>query len=254
MKLSFLIVLLIPIMGWANRQPTYNKHNDSLVHYNNNLDLSRVVNHELWDALVSKYVSTEGNVDYKGFKTEENVLQAYLKILKDNAPTSTWTKEETLAYWINAYNAFTIQLILNNYPLNSILDIKDPWDIAFIEIADTMYSLGDIEHKILRKMNEPRIHFAINCASYSCPNLLNKAYRAASLETQLDVAATKFINDTSKNTLTKHTAEISKIFEWFAEDFQAYGSIINFLNMYSTTKIEKDATVSYKDYNWNLNI
>ena len=253
MKYYFLILVIVPLIGFSNPKPTgeleFECHENNL----NSVENSKPVNHELWNALVSKYVSDEGNVDYNGLKKDELQLQKYLQTLKSNPPLDVWTKNEKLAYWINAYNAFTIQLILDNYPLKSILDIKDPWDIAFIDIADTTYSLGDIEHKILRKMNEPRIHFAINCASFSCPNLLNQAYKAEDLNAQLETAADRFVNDTSKNTIAKDGVEISKIFEWFGDDFKSYGSIVDFLNVYSNIKIDNNATVTYKDYNWSLN-
>jgi hypothetical protein len=102
-------------------------------------------------------------------------------------------------------------------------------------------------------MNEPRIHFAINCASYSCPNLLNEAYTEAKLEQQLEQAAISFINDKTKNRITENEIEISKIFDWFSDDFKKDGSLIDFLNKYSAIKINANARIKYKDYNWNLN-
>lgn len=158
-----------------------------------------------------------------------------------------------MAYWINAYNAFTVKLILNHYPVESIKDIKRPWDQEFIVLGGRNYSLGEIEHDILRKMNAPRIHFAINCASYSCPKLANQAYIPQNLEEQLDVAAKTFINDKTKNTITADYIEISKIFKWFSGDFEFQGTLIDFLNKYSKDKIDNDAKVKYKEYNWCLN-
>ena len=102
-------------------------------------------------------------------------------------------------------------------------------------------------------MDEPRIHFAINCASFSCPKLINEAYTEANLEKQLATAAKSFINDTSKNTITANKVEISKIFDWFAGDFKQKGTVIDFLNQYSTLKINSKAKISYKEYNWTLN-
>ena len=102
-------------------------------------------------------------------------------------------------------------------------------------------------------MNEPRIHFAINCASYSCPNLLNEAYTEKNLENQLETAAKSFINDKSKNNITANTIEISSIFDWFTGDFKKKGTLIDFLNKYSSVKINAKAKISYKEYNWNLN-
>ena len=209
--------------------------------------------HQKWNDLLKKHVSENGNVDYKGFKKEEAVLESYLELLSKNLPQKSWTKNATLAYWINAYNAFTVKLILDNYPVKSIKKINSPWDAAFINLGNKKYSLGQIEHKILRKMNEPRIHFAINCASYSCPNLLNEAYTEKYLNNQLDAAAKSFINDKTKNNITANNIEISSIFDWFTSDFKKKGTLIDFLNKYSSVKINAKAKISYKEYNWNLN-
>ncbi|TCL64571.1 uncharacterized protein DUF547 [Mariniflexile fucanivorans] len=102
-------------------------------------------------------------------------------------------------------------------------------------------------------MNEPRIHFAINCASYSCPNLLNEAYIESKIEKQLEHSAISFINDKTKNSIDRNKIEISKIFDWFSGDFKTNGTLIDFLNSYSSIKINANAKIKFKDYNWNLN-
>ena len=107
-------------------------------------------------------------------------------MLSENEPTEVWSVQELLAYYINTYNAYTVNLILDNYPLKSIKDISGPWTKAIIPIGDNKLSLGGLENGILRKMNEPRIHFAINCASYSCPKLLNEAFTASRIDEQLE--------------------------------------------------------------------
>jgi len=116
-----------------------------------------------------------------------------------------------------------------------------------------MISLNTIEHEILRPMGDPRIHFAIVCASESCPKLLNCAYEAKSLTDQLDQAAREFINDTSKNSISESKITISKIFKWFKSDFPKGDAFINYLNKYSTVKIFPDININYKTYNWSLN-
>ena len=133
-------------------------------------------NHSLWNDLLQKHVSVQGNVNYKGFKLDYSDLERYLQSLSDNIPNKSWSKAEKLSYWINAYNAYTIKLIIDKYPLKSIKDINRPWDQRFIKLGEKIYTLNDIEHEILRKMNEPRIHFAIVCASISCPKLQNEAF------------------------------------------------------------------------------
>jgi len=221
------------------------------------------IKHDKWNTLLKKHVDTHGNVDYKGFINSTSDFQAYLDDLSANPPQESWSKNEKLAYWINAYNAFTVKLIIDNYPLESIQDLhpmfKIPglntvWHKEFFKIGGEEESLNDIEHKILRKQfNEPRIHFAINCASVSCPNLRNEAFFAHKMEAQLTEQAKKFINDTSKNKLSANQLELSKIFSWFKGDFTKKTSLIAFLNQYADIKIAKDADIDYLDYNWQLN-
>lgn len=210
-------------------------------------------NHTTYGDLVAKYVSPEGNVNYDGFKSNWSVLRTYIKALGENMPTDQWTKEDKLAYWMNAYNAMTVDLILRNYPLESIKDIKDPWGQRFWKLGEKYYNLNEIEHKILRKMGDARIHFGINCASFSCPPLLNEAFTAQKVDTQLDVLARRFVNDSKRNTITANSIEISEIFNWFAKDFKTNGSVIDFLNKYSDVQIAAKAKKRYKDYDWSLN-
>lgn len=214
---------------------------------------SQTTNHQKWNELLKKYVSDDGTVNYKLFKKQENILNAYLVELSVQTPQKNWSKNATLAYWINAYNAFTVKLILINYPLKSIRDLPNPWGKKFFTLANKKYSLEEVEHEILRKMNEPRIHFAINCASYSCPNLLNEAYTEAKCENQLERGAKAFVNDITKNNITTDEVKISQIFNWFGADFKKNGSVIDFINKYSAVEIDKNAKIKFADYKWNLN-
>lgn len=212
-----------------------------------------VFDHSPWDKLLKKHVSAEGNVNYQGFKNDKEAFENYLSALSQNAPTDSWSRAEKLAYWINVYNAFTVKLIIDNYPLESIKDIKKPWDQEFFKIAGKPFNLNKVEHEILREMGEPRIHFAINCASFSCPRLFNEAFSADKLEDQLQKAAIGFVNDKKRNQISTDEVEISKIFRWFSKDFEKEGDIIDFLNKYSKVKINSKAKVRYKDYDWTLN-
>lgn len=214
---------------------------------------TKVFNHEIFDSLLIAHVSTNGNVNYKGFKSYRDNLKKYIASLSKNSPKAHWPKEEKLAYWINAYNAMTIDLILRHYPVKSIKDIKDPWKLRYWKLGNKWYNLDEIEHSILRKMDEPRIHFAINCASVSCPKLSNRAYSASNLKTQLTKATKDFLNDATKNNISKEKLELSKIFQWFAKDFKQNGNLIDFLNQHSDIEISAKAKKSFKDYNWGLN-
>lgn len=221
------------------------------------------VSHELFDQLLHKYVSADGFVDYKGFQSERSTLKKYLDLLQSTAPGKSWSKNEEIAYWINVYNAFTIELVLQHYPVESIKDIgssiqipfvNTPWDIKFIEIGGETYDLNNVEHGILRKKwKEPRVHFAINCASYSCPVLREEAYTADKLEEQLDDQARRFINDDFRNDISKKEAKLSKIFDWFGGDFKAVLPLKDFINQYADVKITADTDITYKEYDWRLN-
>ena len=211
-------------------------------------------NHSPWNQLLEKHVDNQGWVNYKGFLKDRNELKKYLNHLSNNPPKSSWTRNETLAYYINAYNAFTVELILENYPLKSIKDIRRPWKRKFIPIGDEMLSLDDIEHGILRNMNEPRIHFAVNCASVSCPKLYNKAFTANQLEKQLDKLTREFINS-SENKISENQLQLSKIFQWYEKDYLVNGirSLAHYVSQYTDVKINPNARVSFLDYDWALN-
>ena len=220
--------------------------------------------HAIWTSLLQEHVQPDGLVDYKGFIKDRQQLNAYLTLLQAGVPDpDTWTKEERLAYWINAYNAFTVKLIIDNYPLKSIKDLNSTlaiptvntiWDQKFFKLGGAEFSLNMIEHEILRKeFKEPRIHFAINCASISCPALLQEAYTAAQLDEQLEEQTKRFINDPSRNRLGANKLRLSSIFNWFGSDFKRNGTLVEFLNRYSDTQINPSAPISYLDYNWNLN-
>ncbi|HLO43065.1 MAG TPA: DUF547 domain-containing protein [Leadbetterella sp.] len=247
--LNFFLALLIAQSCFAFETPTSN---------------AAPISHEIFNTLLKKYVSDKGVVNYGGFKKEQKELKKYLDLISDNAPAKNWSEDEKLAYWINAYNAFTIQLILDNsgQDLTSIKDIgskikipfvNTPWDVKFIEIGGKKMDLNNIEHGIIRKQfNEPRIHFALVCAAKSCPPLRNEAFTADKLEGQLSNQAEKFINDSSKNKISKSEVTISKIFDWYGMDFKPT-PIIEVLNKYSKTKIDSKAKVKYADYDWSLN-
>ncbi|WP_100610090.1 DUF547 domain-containing protein [Confluentibacter lentus] len=211
------------------------------------------VDHSEWTSILKKYVSENGQVDYKNLKKDRKLLTDYISHLDKNTPKDNWEKEDKLAYWINAYNALTVDLILQNYPIKSIKDIKNPWEQRLWKLGNTWYNLDEIEHDILRKMNEPRIHFAIVCASYSCPKLQNEAFVASKLDIQLTTATKTFLADKNRNELSENSLKISKIFDWFSKDFKQNGTVIDFINQYSDINISKTAKVNYKDYNWALN-
>lgn len=215
--------------------------------------VTRLPNHAPWSALLASYVNNKGDVDYKSFLNDISSLDEYLNYLAENSPKKEWSKNEKLAYYINLYNAATVKLILDNYPTNSIKDLKNPWGSARVKIGDSKLSLGDVEHKILRKMNEPRIHFAINCASFSCPKLLNEAFTAKQMEVQLEKVTLDFVNDATRNIISKEKMQLSNIFKWYKKDFTKNGSLIDYIKPYTTIEINKKTDIDYLKYDWNLN-
>jgi len=216
-------------------------------------NLSTTPNHDLWNSILKSNVSSSGKVNYVRMKSKLNEIEVYISTLESFSDQSTWSKNEKLAYWINLYNAVTVRLIIQNYPTTSITTINNgkPWDKKVVTISGKSYTLNQIENDIIRpRFNEPRIHFAVNCAAISCPKIMNSAFTAHKLDYQLTKQAKAFING-SKNSISKNSIEISKIFEWYAVDFGT--SIIDYLNTYATTEINSTATITYKEYNWDLN-
>lgn len=222
------------------------------------------VDHSAFDELLKKYVNEKGLVNYKGFKSEMKTFDQYLGMLSKNPPASSWSKNEQMAYWINAYNAFTIKTVLKHYPLKSIKDIgskiqipfvNTPWAEKFFTIGGEKMSLDNIEHGTLRKkFDDPRIHFALVCASISCPRLRNEAFTAEKLDAQLDDQGKDFMNNSAKNKISKDQAKLSKYFDWYKGDWNNKGqSVVKWVNKYSSTKINENTKIDYLDYNWNLN-
>lgn len=225
-----------------------------LVSYSQTNKAATKINHNNWDLLLKKHVDVTGYVNYKSFQDDAGKVSNYLVYLSQHAPKEDWTSSEKIAYYINLYNAATIHLILKNYPLKSIKDLENPWKKPFIKLGDSMVSLNTIEHEYLRNLDESRIHFTINCASISCPKLLNEAFTAQNLEEQLEEATHQFINS-KHNLITVDEVRLSKIFKWYKKDFTKTQdqSLREYLNKYSTTKINNKATINFLDYDWSLN-
>ena len=201
------------------------------------------------------HVSNSGKVNYKAIAKQKDQLNGIIVEFQSNFPRSDWTKDQEVSYWINLYNIATIKLIVDNYPLTSIKEIAaKPWDIKFISVDNKKVSLNNIEHGIIRKIyNNPKVHFALNCASESCPILLNRAYRPSVLTTQLNAQTKKFLYDSSKNDFSdSNIIRISQIFDWYKDDFTKSGTLIEFLNKNLTDKLDTPE-IEYLDYSWSLN-
>lgn len=236
--------------------------------------------HAPWDALVKRHVvwlpgGHASQVDYAGFKADRQALKDYLDALSavTQSGYDRWSKAEQLAFLINAYNAYTVELILTGYPeLKSIRDLgsflSSPWKKRFFTLLGQPRSLDDVEHGMIRApgvFDDPRIHMAVNCASVGCPALRNEAYVAARLDAQLEDATLRFLSDRSRNRYNpqRDRLEVSKIFDWYGGDFAARaGSVAQWLARYADQLAEpaarpriRDARakLDFMDYDWALN-
>ncbi|MCP4443079.1 MAG: DUF547 domain-containing protein [Aureispira sp.] len=219
-------------------------------------DVENGVSHKAWDDLLKKHVSSTGKVNYEGFKADKSKIDAYIKTLANNHPSSSWSKNAEMAFWINLYNAFTIQQILEVYPVSSIMKVAGGkvWDTKKVKIGSKYYTLNQIEKDmLLKKFKEPRVHFAVNCAAKSCPPLMNKAWTESNIQSSFDLRARMFVNNLSFNTISSSSIQISKIFEWYASDFGGSSNLIKYINKYSKLTVSSSAKVIYKEYDWNLN-
>lgn len=245
-----------------------------------------------YNSLLNRYV-INARVNYEGFINSRAEFETFLRALGsvDEDVFESWTEEQRLAFWINAYNAFTIKAIIDHYPIkrsftlvgifyapsDSILQIKGVWTKLQFRALGNMVTLEEIEHETLRKkFNEPRIHMAINCASISCPDLRNEAYTPEKLEEQLADASTNFVNNPDKGVYVNEQSgkvKLSKIFKWFGDDFiNNYGSkklfnnyslkenaVLNFTSEYIESEEVKEylmnnkLKIGYLGYDWHLN-
>lgn len=212
-----------------------------------------------YGTVLSKNVSN-GSVNYQNIKNNISKLDQFLSEASqvDKSVYGSWSEEEKLAFLINLYNAQTLKLITDNYPIISIKDIGKPWDIDIVNLFGSKTSLNHLEHEVIRKeFNEPRIHFALVCAAKGCPILLNKPYLGSKLKKQLETSTTNFLKDSEKNYIDEDskTLNLSPIFDWFNKDFaKKSGSVAKFLKPYfpEDAAIE-NYQIKYTNYDWSLN-
>lgn len=214
-------------------------------------------------ALLTAY-DHDGVVDYAGLKTREKDLDAYLDALASVDP-STLPRQDQFAYYINVYNAWTIKLILEHYPgIRSIKEagsfFRSPWKRDFVRLKGKTVSLDDVEHGILRpQFRDPRIHFAVNCASKSCPLLRGAPYAGEGLDAALDAAARAFVNNPANTFFKEGKLHVSRIFDWYGEDFGGPSGVWGFIRHYADPKLAaqmdaaKDHDLDYLPYDWSLN-
>ncbi len=232
------------------------------------------VDHQAWDALLKAYVKPGSDglnrIDYAGFKRSgHGELKAYLKRLQAVTPASL-ARPEQFAFLANLYNAKTIDIVLDRYPVKSIRDIKlgggvvaaftgGPWKAKVMSVAGTELSLDDIEHAILRAVfKDPRVHYAVNCASIGCPNLQTAAFTAATLESQLEAGARAYINHPRGVTAGADGVRVSSIYSWFKADFGGNDAgVLKHLSKYAkpdlAQRLKSADSIAGDSYDWTLN-
>jgi len=226
--------------------------------------------HAQLDRLLRAHVKA-GSVNYGKLERARAELDAYVATLTavSEEEATAFSRPQTKAFWINAYNALTLQLILDQRPKQSIRDIDGPWDKFHFKVAGREVSLNDIEHKILRpRYQDPRLHAVLVCAARSCPILESRAFTAKGLERRLDSASSRFAKDSSRNRFDAagKTLHVSKIFEWYGDDFIARyaklgggsdkdAAIRGFLatELSTPAAAASDVQIRYLDYDWSLN-
>ena len=232
---------------------------------------TRTVDFSVWDELLGRYLKVDesgiARFDYGAVASaDRNALDALIEEL-GSVPVSSLSRDQQMVYWINLYNALTVQLVVEHYPVDSIQDIdisgffsSGPWEAERIEIEGAALTLNDIEHRILRPIwNDSRLHYALNCASIGCPNLLGRAWRVESVDADLDAAARAYVNNPRGFHIDADgNAVVSKIYAWFVEDFGGdEAGVIAHLKTYAegdtAAALESLGSLSRSDYDWSLN-
>jgi hypothetical protein len=230
---------------------------------------TREISHAAWNTLLERY-SVEGDAGIHLFRygdvsrDDRRTLEKYLDELSALAPTKL-TRARQLPYWINLYNALTIRVVLDHYPVDSIRDIRPtwfqrgPWKKAWLSVNGEPITLDDIEHRILRPIwRDPRIHYAVNCASLGCPNLQRTAFTEANAEELLESAARAFVNHPRAASIEDGDLIVSSIYHWFREDFgDSERGVLDHLRRYAEPRLAEQLRgirgIDDHRYDWSLN-
>lgn len=217
--------------------------------------------HDRLDRVLERFVDDSGFVDYAGLKADPGDLDAYVAELAkespDNAPGRFPTKDHELAYWINAYNALTLKGVIGYYPIKSVRDAKSLYGFFLRDahrVGGKKMTLNTLEHKIIRRrFKEPRIHFAVNCASIGCPRLERRAFRAETLDADLERLTREFVESEKHVRAEGNTLWVSKILDWYGKDF---GDVAAYLTRYASPEkatAMKNKKIRFIEYDWSLN-
>ncbi|MGR3344392.1 MAG: DUF547 domain-containing protein [Paracoccaceae bacterium] len=272
MKVLFLFVTLSLLMGFGSVERLFARKADLWPRWEMNDPASRKsIDHSAWNELLSRKVRKRIDgvnvLDYVGFSaTDRTNLAHYIADLA-GVSISQFNRDEQLAYWINLYNALTVQLILDHYPVDSIRDIKippglfviGPWNASLVSIEGENLTLNDIEHRILRPIwRDPRIHYVLSCASIGCPNLRDRAYPSSGMDKLLDQAALAYVNDPRGVSIINGKVSVSKIYDWFIADFGGSEKTVlrhiqQFAKPQLAARLLEIGKLSGAHYDWSVN-
>ncbi|OBT17541.1 hypothetical protein A9266_16790 [Vibrio tasmaniensis] len=255
-QLLFIVSLLFSTLAWSAPKselwPYWNQSNEAN---------SEQISHQNWQQFLDSYLIKEGQntlVRYQAVSTADKAkLKQYIQRLEQLNPLY-YSKAEQYAYWVNLYNAVTVDLILDAYPIKSITKLGGlfsfgPWGDDAVKVNGKSLTLNDIEHRILRPIwQDPRTHYAVNCASLGCPNLQPDAFTSDNTEALLEQAANEFVSSDKGVLVTNNKLQLSSIYEWFAVDFGDQKQLIQHLDQYRSKPVLNTNKISY-DYDWSLN-
>ncbi|MBV6631438.1 MAG: DUF547 domain-containing protein [Alphaproteobacteria bacterium] len=235
-----------------------------------NADSTASIDHSIWDDLLKRSVKLDqdgvARFPYARLSViDRNSLRLYLEQMAETSP-SEYNRDQQFAYWANLYNALTVQVILDHYPVDTIRDVdispglfaNGPWGKKLTTVEDEELSLDDIEHRILRPIwKDPRIHYAVNCAAIGCPNLRQSAWLAETLDQDLDTAARAYVNNPRGAVIEDGDLTVSRIYDWFIEDFEIDGGIVSHLRKYAEPELASNLRQFRRPdgfrYDWSLN-
>ncbi len=210
---------------------------------------SQIIDYSKYDDFLKDHVSKKGVVNFDKVLEDIDDLKSITYNFSKISPNRSWSKREYKTYWINFYNANIIKLLAENYPIKSINYISDAFKLGIIDYDGSKISLDYIEHDLLRTLNDPRVHFALYSTANSSPKLKRTAYKVETVESDLGIATSNFLNDNTKNIIGFNSAKISKVFDWYKNDFP---DLVAFINLHSAKKMSTKTKISFMDYDWNL--
>ena len=270
-KVSLLFVVLAFLPGFGSGERLFAPGQDLWDRWTaHDAQSTARIDHSVWTGLLRRFVKPGASgvnlVDYRGISGARSDLDSYISGLEATR-ISDFNRDEQMAFWINLYNAVTIRVVVDHFPVASIRDIDispgvlsvGPWGKELVTVEGQKLTLNDIEHRVLRPIwKDPRIHYAVNCASIGCPNLKTKAWTADGLDAALDSAAREYVNNSRGVSIAGGDVTVSRIYDWFIEDFGGdEGGVIAHITRYASPDLARQirgiGRLDDTEYDWTLN-